>query len=99
MAITYNNIQRANFNGLQFILNGDGTSNVLVLNLSKPPFNINFNGVLPSSVVIETNDIDLTAVGTIALTPLGEDILTITFSAPPPISNTGPSTLFIYNSL
>lgn len=95
--ITYTNIQQANFNGVQFIFNGDGVSTSLVLNLSKPPFNINFNGVMPASVKIDTNTPVFTAAGVLS-TLLTDVILTITFSAPPPVSNTGPGVNFIYNS-
>jgi len=97
--ITYTNVQQRDFNSVIFRLNGDGVDKVLTVNLSKPPFNINFNGVLPASTHVETNDADLAAVGSVTQATNGDVMLTLTFEPAPPESNTQPGIDFIYNSL
>jgi hypothetical protein len=96
--ITYTDVSSANINGVQFRLNGDGTSTVLKINLSKPPFNVAFSGVLPAAVSVTTNQFGLTATGAITLEPT-DAFLTITFNAAPPVANVAPEIKFIYNSL
>jgi len=98
--ITFKRVGLSNFNEMQFNVLGDGTSTILKINLSKPPFNLNFNGILPSSAEVDTHaGGSITATAAIA-TIVDGDIMTITFSSAPSSSVAlGPSILFIYNSL
>jgi hypothetical protein len=99
MTITYTGVSLATYNQVQFVMTGDGTGTVLVLNLSKPPFNISFGGVLPSSALVNTRSPSISATAVLSLS--GADVvLTITFSAAPPAGITmGPDITFIYNTL
>lgn len=106
MAIQFSNVSGADFNGVQFVIHGDDVHNSVSVNLTKPPFNINFNGVLPTS--FETGQLQegVTATAAIAINGDGDAILTETFSIPlPGISDTnssgtsGAAVIFHYDSI
>jgi hypothetical protein len=98
--ITYSKISQSSFNQVEFNMLGDGTATVLIINLSKPPFNISFGGFLPSAATVTTRTPSITATATTALVNTSEVQITVTFSAPPsatvPIA---PLIDFTYNSL
>jgi len=96
--ITFTSITLATPNELQFVMTGDGVATVLVINLSKPPFSVNFGGAVPSAALVSTR----TAIqATAALALSGADVvITVTFNSPPPVTpNTGLVITFNYNSL
>lgn len=82
--IEYSDISKADVNGIQLVVHGDDTSTTIHLNLSKPPFDINFNGNLPNEFELSGVDEGITAAATIAPNEDGDNILTVTYSEPPP---------------
>jgi len=70
-SVTYNNVN--------FAVRGAGDT--IAVNLSKPPFNINFNGEVPVSADVEVDGALLTGTAVITTDANGDCICTITFSA------------------
>lgn len=89
-------INTADRNGVQFTIVGDGVSPIFKCALNKAPFNL--SGIAPSAVKVETNQVGLTAQGTIATIVL-DTILTLTFSGPIPVEGVGPAVNFLYDSI
>lgn len=86
--ITFTQVSQATFNGIQFVIQGDGSSTVLKVNLAKPPFGMNFDGNVPAGFTIDLGGADLgEATAAIESTTAG-DILSITFTQPPPSTET-----------
>lgn len=97
--IKFADVSQANFNGLHFVIQGDAAATVLKFNVGKAPFNVLFNGVIPDGLFVSLQTAAATATGSIALVST-EAIVTITFSAAPPTSQTfGVDVTFLYNSL
>lgn len=99
--ITYSRVSKANFNEIEFNLNGDGVSSVLVINLSRPPFNLNFNGSLPLAIELDTRDPTIIKSADAKLETINsETFLTITFDTPPPANvAVAPMLVIVYGSL
>lgn len=98
-SMTYSQISQDNFNQVEMNCLGDGTSNVLVLNLSMPPWNLNFEGVLPNGATVDARAGSLTATATFSTNGTGQVILTLTFSSPPSATvPIGPAVTFQYTS-
>lgn len=92
------NVSQADFNGLQFVCQGDGVATVLKFDVSKPPFKVPFNGALPGGVLVGLQSVG-SALGNIQ-TILTVDTVTLTFNPPPPLDKTvGVNVTFSYNSL
>lgn len=100
MTIEFGPLQQADLNGFEAVVQGDGTTSVLVVNLSISPCDVNFNGHLPSVLNVQDPEEGMTATATIATVPDVGDEMTITFSSPPPADNTiGVVVAYEYASL
>ena len=94
--IKYRDVTTANFDNMQFTVLGDGVSKILVLNLAHPPFNINYNGVLPESFVVHGLEEGQSAVTSAILNGSLEAVLTITFGIAPELDD-GTDTQTVMN--
>ena len=101
MTISYSRIDKATFNEVEFNMLGDGTSTVLVIDLTDPPFNLNFNGRFPSQIEVDTREPEtITATASITSDVNSHAIMTTTFSvAPSATVPLGPIYVFHYNSI
>ena len=98
MTVRYHNINVANFNLVNFVVQGDGVGTAVSVDMNLPPFNISFNGVPPELCTVDSGNIPATA--EIVEDGNGHYILTVTFSSPPPADNTlGVNVGFSYNTL
>lgn len=105
MAVQFFNVNQADVFGVQFQLHGDESGNSVVINLSKAPFKIDFDGTLPVDFVLDGVEDGKTAVATLEDTVDGP-ILTVTFTntsddSPAPILGVGQGVFitFKYASL
>lgn len=92
--IRYGSVSTADFQALQFLVYGDGTSTTLKVNVNKPPFNVQFEQNPPGGFKVETGE-PITATATAAIDLVtGDTILTVTFSAPLPVPPTPTTPTF-----
>jgi hypothetical protein len=85
--IIYSDVMTANFQNLQFFIYGDGVSNVLKINVSKPPFSVNFQNNPPiefKATGLQPDDDGNSVIITSEIVN-SDTILTFTFATPPPL--------------
>lgn len=103
--LKYSDLNTASFFGVGMVVHGDDVTTTIKVNLSKPPFDIDFNGTLPTDFVCAGMDEGVTATASIATDINGDNILTYTYSTPPPAPSDvssgteGMFVQFIYSSL
>ena len=85
MAMKLSNVSQKDYNGVVFLVIGDGVASSVKVDLAKPPFLIDFLGAIPVSVTVPQVGQD----GVTATATLTGSLLEITFSQPiePGISN------------
>ena len=101
MTISYSRISKSSFNEIEFNMHGDDISTVLIIDLTDPPFNLNFNGRFPSQIEVDTREAEtITATASIASDINGHAIMTTVFSIPPDATvPLGPTYVLHYDSL
>lgn len=95
MSIKLGRATQKDFNGLMFLVIGDGETTTVNADLSKPPFLVDFQGFYPSSAVV-------TAVGQAGVTAtatLDEPIMHLTFSEPIEVGMTDVTVEFQYDGV
>lgn len=98
--IKYKFVTQASFASINFSCLGDDAATVLKINLSRPPFSVDYQGLVPNFDVDAGPDTVATGVAAPDPSRGGDIVLTITFSPPPDSSDlTSLAITPVYDSL
>lgn len=95
MAMKIAKATQKDFNGLQFLVKGDGVATEIHIDLSKPPFLVDFQGTFPSGVVVDA----VGQAGVTATATLVEPVMTLVFDAPIEVGLTDVTVSFEYDGV
>lgn len=104
MTVQIININQGNFNGAEFELVGDESGSVVAVNLSKPPFNVDFNGIIPDTIrvqdvqISEDPQVFIHGTAVIVTNETGDNIMIVTYDGIIP-SSQSCFVQFLYNSV